>query len=343
MTAGKRRTRIVTKLHIVSKPTRFGKTWYVYAWRGGPCIHKSDGARPVIDRELLDAQYQARQETRGAPADDIDSLIADYEASPHYPKNKRTRSDYRRSLDRISARFGKTPLEAFEDRRIRGDVLLWRDQWADQPRTADKLTVMMGTLLGFGLDRGRLGINVAAGIKQLHSADKSDEIWEERHWQAVRALKDFPAHIMDALIFASLTGLRLGDLVRVEWGSVGEKAIIVQTRKRNGRAVIPITKELRAHLEGRGHREGTILRNSRGKPWTESGLETVWQRRKPEGFDRVIHDLRGTYVTYLAVRGFTDEEVARVIGWTAKRVADVRARYVNEARVVIAMIDRLSA
>lgn len=43
----------------------------------------------------------------------------------------------------------------------------------------------------------------------------------------------------------------------------------------------------------------------------------------------------------IGVRGCADEEIARVIGWTAKRVAQVRARYVDEARVVVSMVDRI--
>jgi len=61
-----------------------------------------------------------------------------------------------------------------------------------------------------------------------------------------------------------------------------------------------------------------------------------------EGFDRTIHDLRGTYATWLAMRGLADEEIARVIGWTAKRIGEIRARHVDEARVLVSLIDRLS-
>ena len=160
----------------------------------------------------------------------------------------------------------------------------------------------------------------------------------------MRAEKEFPTHIMDALVFASLTGLRLGDLVRLDWAQVGEQAIIVEkTRKRGGRAVIPMYTELRQWLDARTVKTGPVLLNSRKKAWTESGLETVWQRRKPKGFDRTIHDLRGTFVTFLALKGLTDEEIARVVGWTAKRVAQIRARYVDEARTIITLAGRLSA
>jgi len=43
------------------------------------------------------------------------------------------------------------------------------------------------------------------------------------------------------------------------------------------------------------------LKNSRKTAQTESSLEAVSQRRKPKGFDRVVHNLRGTFVTQLAI------------------------------------------
>lgn len=345
MTAGRRRTRVVTKLHLVSKRTKTGRRWYVYAWRGGPQIATMDGEKPTVTRELLDAQYKAREESFGREPDTIDALMSAYEAAPEYIRLRdSTKRDYRLWLTRISERFGQTPTETFMDWRMRGDVIDWRNGWAEQPRSADKATVMMVTLLNWAVENGKLERHNCHSIELLHSADKSEQIWEDRHWKAVEGIKDFPAHIMRPLRLASLTGLRLGDLVRLEWSQVFDKQITVEkTRKRGGRAVIPIVPELRALLDEIGRKDGPVLLNTRGKGWTTSGFESVWQRKKPEGFDRTVHDLRGTYVTFLAMKGLTDEQIARIIGWTAAKIAEIRARYVDEARVVVSLVDRLSA
>lgn len=337
-------------LHLVSKPTSTGRRWYVYAWRGGPCIHRAEGPRPVIGPDLLAAALAARGELAGPPADRFEAIISGYRESPEFERlAEATKRDYRRWLDRISERFGKAPIGAFEDRRMRSVIIEWRNRWAAQPRTADKAGVMMATLLGWALEQGLVTINVAARLRQLHRVNRSDQVWEDRHWQAIgtwsveRQKPRASTELMDALVLASLTGLRLGDLVSLDWSAVGEKAIVLVTNKRKGRAVIPILPELRAHLDAREHRTGAVLRNSRGEAWTESGLGTVFQRAKPEGFDRTIHDLRGTYVTWLARKQLTDEQIARIVGWTARRVSEIRARYVDEERVVIDLIDRLTA
>ena len=333
-------------LHTVRKPrpaAKGGDLWYVYAWRGGPCIHKQVGLRPVIGPELLAKAMELRSERGVARQDNLNRIIDAYRESPEFARlAQSTQRDYRLWLDRISQRFGDAPLGAFEDRRMRTVIIQWRNEWSAQPRTADKASTMMATVLGWAMESGELSINVAARIRQLHSADKSDAVWEPKHF---RAMISSPIQLRNALKLALLTGLRLGDLVRLRIEDVGPKAIILTTRKRKGRAVIPILPALRHHLDRLiGHRKsGTVLLNSRGQSWTENGLGTVFQRAKPTGFDRRIHDLRGTYVTWLATKGLTDQEIARIVGWTAQRVGGIRARYVDEARVVTSLVERLSA
>lgn len=318
-------------LHLVKAKGR----WYVYAYRGGPRIHSAIGDRPRITRDLLDlAAKHTKRPRRGLAA-----LISEYKASPEFNRlSYETQKDYFRTLDRIEQHFGRASLKAFEDRRMRGDIIEWRDQLKHKPRTADKGTVMLGTLLSWGVERGMLSVNVAQGIPLLHSVNKADQIWERRHF---KAMIHAPPQVKDALKIAAFTGLRLQDLVGLSWEHVQANALVLVTNKRKGRAVIPLTPTLRRIIYARPWREGTILRNSRGKPWTKLGLSCVVRRAQPEWFDRTLHDLRGTYVTWLASAGLSDEEIARIVGWTARRVADIRARYVDEQKIVASVLKRL--
>ncbi len=252
--------------------------------------------------------------------------------------------EYIPGLDQALSEIGTAPLEAFTDKQMRGDILAWRDEWANQPRTADTAAGMMATLLGWIVNRGRLPFNPAAGIETLHRVNKSEKIWERQH---MRAMTKLPQHVRRALMMAGLTGLRLSDLVALEWSQVGRSAIIVTTQKRKGRAVIPILPETRRLLHKIGGKElpktGPVLTNSRGDAWTTSGLGGSVRKLQPDWFDRTIHDLRGTFATRLILAGLTDDETAMVMGWETKRIAAIRARYVNQERVVIHLAERLSA
>ncbi len=336
-----KRTKIVTGIHIIKKPTKHGPCWYIYAWRGGPRIDKRFGPKPVVDQNLLALVAKAR--TAHLPGDELAATLLAYRQSPEYTKlAPDTQADYRASMDIIESYFGDAPLAAFNDWRIRGEIIAQRDKMAANPRKADKYTTMFGTILNWAMQRGQISINVGAGIPKLHHANRADQVWEQSDMDAFEP--QATPQLWRAIKLASLTGLRLGDLLKLSWDHIGQDAVVMVTNKRGKRVVIPMLPELRTLLASIEGDEGPILRNSYGNPWSADGLKTVFQRaKKKTGIAKRIHDLRGTYVTFLAVKGLTDQEIARIVGWSEKRISEIRARYVDEARVVIELSKRLSA
>lgn len=335
-------------VHIVRKLLADGTPrWHVYAYRGGPRIHTADGPRPIIGPEILDAAHEARLGERRPTEGTLAAVIADYKADDAYTRlADSTRHDYARCLDRISDTFGHGRLAAFNDPRMRAEIIAWRDTAKGTPRAADMNVSVFSTLLKWAHDRGLVRVNIAAGIPTIARSNRSDVIWTPEIWRAVA--EHAPPHLMQALRLGALTGLRQGDLIELQWANVGRKSIVVETRKRKARAVVPLLDELSALLDeiaGGGTREGHILLNSRKKPWTSDGLRAVWQKvRTKAGVQNVhFHDLRGTYVTWLATKRLTNEEIARIIGWSVEHVSQIRNRYVDEAKVIVSIVDRLQA
>ena len=184
--------RIMSGLHVVKKKTRAGLTWYVYAYRGGPQILKKEGGtKPVITKDMLQEAFDLKRE--GAPAGTLSWLAAKYRGSGEFTDDisDETRRDYRKSMDRIEEKYGAASLKVFEDWRMRELIMSWRDDnWRSQPRTADKVIVMLGTILSWAQQRGLITKNIAHGIPMIHKADRSDLVWETSHWAAIRALDD---------------------------------------------------------------------------------------------------------------------------------------------------------
>lgn len=328
---------ISTGLHIVRKKVKGGDRWFVYAWRGGPQIHRQDGRRPVINRELLERAHQARWDGRDR-SNTINTLIDLYRDSPAFTgKRPATQREYRLRLNQISERMGRVPIRHIDGREMRGEIVKWRDELADTPRAADRVVGMLSTLFAWAKERGDVANNPAADIRHLHKADRSNLIWEARHWKAV---EDIPGHIRRVFVLASLTGLRLADLLSLQWEWVTPAFIAVKTQKTGGEATIPMHAELNRFLTGPGR--GPILRNTRLQQWTPDGFQSSWNAVKPEGFDRKTHDIRGTFATRLMIAGFTDQQVAVVTGWTAEKIAAIRARYVDRERVARAMAEQLA-
>jgi len=349
--------------HIVTirkpgKPVRH----YVYAWRGGPRVHVQEGGeRPRLSGSIIDAIAEARRE-RGVfdGVDRIAGLIADYKASPHWQDlAKSTKPTWQMWLGRIEDEFGKAKVGAFADRRIRNDIGKWRDRWADKPRSADMAIQVLHRLLWFAVERGHLDRNPVTGFSKLYEADRSNIIWSPEDFAAFNA--EASIEVQEGVELAAYTGLRRGDLVALPWSAVGEHAIVWQTSKSRGRArvVIPLldeTKALLAKIKARHEREmselepkkrrplpETVLANSRWQPWTAMGFGSRFNDAKREsGIAVNLHDLRGTFATRCVRAGLTDQEVANILGWTAKDIAEIRRRYVDEARVVVAIAERLA-
>lgn len=149
--------------------------------------------------------------------------------------------------------------------------------------------------------------------------------------------------VRKVLVLGSLTGLRSGDLLRLSWENLHGDYISILTGKSRYKteAIIPMHDELARFIIGPPSK-GPILLNSRGKPWTDDGWKSSWQKAQPKGFDRHMHDLRGTFATRLMIGGFSDMEIAMVMGWQPERVAAIRARYVDRGRVARALAERLS-
>lgn len=342
---------------------------YWWAWKGGPPLPGKPGSPEFV------AAYNAAVADRKAPTnEDLASLVVKYKASPEFTRlADGTKKEWLRWLDRIMADegpldIGGLPMRLLDDRRVRADLLAWRDQWADRPRSADYAIQVLSRVLSWGLGRGLLALNAAAGVEQLYSSDRADQIWTADELQ--RFTEAASPEIGFALRLACLTGLRRTDLTKLAWAHVGEIAIVIPTGKSRGRRAqtIPILPELatlldeiRAHqarvieirtqkyLKGQVGRHRppppaptTVLTSSRGLPWTPSGLEGgVIDVKSALGIDKHLHDGRGTFGTRLRKAGLSASEIADVLGWEEERVERLLKTYIDQDAIVMEIAERI--
>ena len=346
--------------------------WYVYAWRGGPRIAAVDGgARPRLTREHVAAIAAARAEASNLGANTIGGLIRDWRRSPEWKAlADNTQATWSTPLARIEAKWGPTPLELWNDTRVVGKVVAWRDSMAATPRSADIGVTVLSRLLDWGRLRARIRVNVAAGIPNLYrGADRAEIIWTPGDIDAFcrsALMLDAPL-LTDALFLAAWTGMRVADLAAVTFAECAGGHAILRTaakksRGRRRRATVPILPQLAdliAELRTRPRQAGveTLLVNSHGRSWSSDALSKrfgtirdhagIVHRGDPgQGEpDRAkhLHDLRGTFVTTLCRAGLTDSEVAGIVAWSPGSVARIRQTYVDDAAVVVALSRRINA
>jgi integrase len=339
---------IVVRIDLkgVAKVTSKGRTYY-YAWRGGPRLRGESGS-PEFFASFLEAHENHRTPDKSR----FRSLVTIYKAEAFPRLAASTKTNWAPWLDRISDYFGDLRIAQFDrPEKIRPIIRRWRNRWADKPRSADYAMQVLSAVLSYAVDPlGKLASNPCEGIKQLYSADRSDIIWTNT--DATKLKTVCPQEVAQAFDLATHTGLRLGDLLRLTWASVGEDAIVIVTGKsgkRRREAIIPLYDELRGVLARIPKRSPTILTNSLGRPWKRNGFGTAFNRAKikagladSDGRDLNFHDTKGTAITKFYIGGLQMRVIAEIVGWSEENVEKIIRKYVDRSAATKAVIAQLN-
>ncbi len=344
--------------------------YYIYAYKGGPRVHVHEGPRkpkvlpPAVRKLIAEAEVARLAEPTGS----LRHLIREWQRGSDWdrlaPSTKRVWEGH---VTLIEARWGEFPYSVWDSPKMAAKVVKWRDERAHIARTADIGVTVLRALLKWARLNGHIAINVAADIPQIaESADREEIVWtadDIARFEAA-AIKLERPQLIDGLRLAALTGLRRADLVTLTFDHIGEFAVsktaLKKSRGKRRRAVIPMTEQLEALLADlrtrhRGEGVNTVLVNSFGKAWSVSGFGGSFNRvrdaagiihQDEEGGPRVkhLHDLRGTFCTLLLAEcGLTDEEAAPIMAWSKERIARIRSVYVDDARVIVAIGQRIAA
>jgi integrase len=322
-----------------------------YAWRGNKAPRiGSYQAASIPEADALAEADAAGLATRYAEAvarphvspGGFVSVIHAYKASPEFTRlSPATLKVWRRFLDLIEDEFGQRSIRSMSAPSARAVFLAWRDTFKETPRTADYAMQVLSRLLSWGVDRGLVEINRAAGIGKLWEADLSDDIWEPAHIARFdkEARKQEREYLLHAVLLLAHTGLRAGDAAALQWSAVNLKAGEIRWRtsksRRRAEAVVPITPALRALLKEIPRTGETVLVSGHGKPFSTGGTlsEAIQKIAEKAKVDRRTHDLRGTAATLYASAGLSASQIARILGWSEKQAERIIDRYVNPGRV----------
>lgn len=344
----------LTGLHKATKRLANGQiSVYAYACRGGPLLAKAAGrthadANRKLEAELgLPATLERLREAREPLVVNeskayVRGLVSAFLGSPEFARLKpSTAGEYRRHLDAFREEFGDWKVSLFEKPAAKIDLLEWRDEWADRPRTADYVIGTVGRLFSWARGRGLTCARPTDDIERLHKSDRSDLIWTPEDLSKLYEVAS-PA-LAQAVKLAVETGLRQGDLLRLGWSNVQDDAIVLITSKRGRQAVIPLTAAARAVVAEAPKVATVVLTSSRGRPWTSDGFKTMFRKAKDEaGITGLrFHDLRGTAATRLYQAGLDKRDIALVLGWSEGQVDALLNRYVSGTAVAQDMLRRM--
>jgi integrase len=292
---------------------------YYYVRRGGPrIITEAKFGTPEFHAAYNEAAAKLKPKATGKVLD----LIAQFRRSTEFTGlAPRTQSDYLKHLRAIETKWGRVPLAALGDRRIRGDFKEWRDALAKKSlRQADYAWTVLARVFSVAKDRGRITVNPCEKGGRLYEADRTDKLWTDD--DVARFMAAAPAHLHLPLMLALWTGQRQGDLLRLTWGAYDGAFIRLRQSKGGARVKIPVGAPLKAMLDMALRVADVILTTTRDGAWTEDGFRASWGKAcgKAGIDDLTFHDFRGSAVTRLFMAGATVAEIASITGHSLRDV-----------------------
>lgn len=278
------------------------------------------------------------------PSNTVHNLIWRYKQSPEYRDlADRTRADYAKQLDKIQTVFGGLSLRAMAAREVATHIYGWRDSMRESPRRADYAVAVLKLMLQWGVKRGHLETNRAAGVEKLSKTDRREKTWSAEQIAAFMHVASEP--MRRAMTLALETGQRQGDLLSLRWDNIQDGVISLKQAKTGVRVAVVVTDALQACLDGipRG-KATTVLTRPDGQPWEikGNGFRSAWRLTcQAAGVKGVtFHDLRGTFVTRRLAEGLTTQEVAMSTGHTLRDLASLDT-YADRAIIAQAAAKRI--
>jgi len=310
---------------------------YHYAWRGGPRIWDKSMAFGQNSIEYVEAfrhATMARTVTKGT----FQNIIDEFFSSSDFAKlADRTKKDHRGNVARkggIEEEFGKAPIQAFEDKRIRQEILRWRDNFSSG--TGDNLMATLQRIISFANHRGLLAEHYLLNLNKNTKSNRAEIIWTRKEIDLM--VDQAPRYVGRILMAAVETGLRPGDLqmlIRSDFqkSNQNDGRIVMMTRKSNGKnaASIPVSWRMAQMIEELPVDQERIVVAGDGQVFENSDslgrAISKWRDRLGIRKALRLYDARGTAATRLLRAGCNMAEIAAHMGWGIQHAAQMVERY----------------
>ncbi|MFM2005161.1 MAG: hypothetical protein RLZZ09_816 [Pseudomonadota bacterium] len=343
-------------------------TWYAHLRATGQQLAKA-GSREELQRVLETPQFLTayvtaeRKRKRTYDAGTLGAMVERYRSSRRYiALAERTRSDYEKVLLYLDKALDM-PVAEIEPI----DIIETRDKAAADKgdKFSDFVLAVLSAVFREGVESGLVKSNPVLGIGRLYRANaEANRRWTPEEWSSVS--RAVPEPLRAVVHIAYHCGLRGQDIAALKWENYRTDPdmgkVLAFTPKKNGAKVgeltIGVPMELRKVLDAM--RSGSVIpasnspicRSSHGKAYkSESTMRGAWQAWKqsdefktavPTGADLTLHGLRVTYASQLRERGFTDREVADMLGDLSEGMGKRYSRGAEMRKTSVRVFKRLA-
>lgn len=205
------------------------------------------------------------------------------------------------STARIYTRCAGILKETFAEFRpeqvTHGAIVQMQDMWRERAATGNHLLTTLKLIFQWAMDREIVAVNPTLSVKRL-PGNQRDRLITWAEYQAIYAkAPDWVQVIMD---LCYLTGQRIGDILKIEYGHLQDNGIFFEQEKTGKKLIVAWTPELRAvvaRAKQLKYSAKSVKYLVAGRAGTKRFRNNVWryfkQATRAAGVDDVtLHDLR---------------------------------------------------
>lgn len=336
----------------VNRVTAKGRVYY-YHRPTGKRIKADPGDAAAFAAEVAALNAGARSIDNETRPDTVGGLIAAYKRSPQFLELAAdTKKSYLRGFDGWQPVDGM-PVSQLDQPfalALQEKIYRRRGRWL-----ANMSVTVMSIVLAWGVPRGLVASNVAAGIPKIRRRKGTPT--PNRAWTATEvdaALRASAGGLRKAIALAYYAGLRKKDVVELPRAARTANGVIDMTQSKTGRELSMFeARRLRTILDETDAIPGeTVVVNTSGRPYTRDGLDSVFEKLKRDllkaGAIRAgltFHGLRKSLGKRAADAGMSENDIAAALGHSnpaSARVYTAEAAQRSGAKRVIRALDRKS-
>lgn len=239
-------------------------------------------------------------------------------------RSDQTRGDYKYYLSLFSKQFSNYSRKKMQSDHFVEEFECFLKSMQATPRKAEYCLATIRAMFNWAVRKKLLKSNP---IKYVHfkrlAQNSKTRFWTDELIDFT--IENFPKPLKEYVIFATETGLRNCDLIRLRKSEhlifEGEKYYFQIIQSKTQKMVkIKCSQRLLEHIQQRNHKSDYCLVSATGKPWTKHSFRSAWSRiRKKFISDYDInlpkpHDLRKVTARYLIQSDATVPQASSILG-----------------------------
>lgn len=269
-----------------------------------------------------------------ATRDSLQHAIDEFKGYVKVNCSTNTQKDYKSVLKLLVGHFGADKpvadinirdIECYKNKKYNGKI---------SPHTINHNLRCIKSLFNKLVCWGVLQKNPCKGIKLIRTDDTIRPYLSKEDLQCVLK-RTTGTQLHDIILFAVLTGLRLGEIVNLTWEDIllEKRKIIVRSngnfRTKSGKMrVIPINTGLLKLLESMQDKTGLLFKDKKGVAWRAQFISKQFKQKvRACGLNDKLHfhSLRHTFGSYLVESGVSLFHVQQLMGHSSPYVTQIYA------------------